>query len=319
FKPVGSGTWSDDVEATAVATNGGLVLSSSGSALVVGVRPSNLLRFSPLVSTQNGRSWSSGLLPEGLADRPGALASNSSGGHLALVEDGNRNEVLSTDGGLSSWRSLVTERQLASSQAGLRCGVEEVSAVGYLAQDPLVGTSCSRAGVAGLFVEGSGGWRLAGPRLSSPAGSKRTEVLSIEDGSGGPAVLLGLARGSRTSVVEATRGAAGTWTISQPVAVAPARRLVSFGPVTGAGFFVTLAEASGTESVDVVGAGGDSVWERLPQLPAHTSTVSFAPTGDVEAFVAHGSKLEVWDLDRTSHAWMPAQTLTVQIVYGSSQ
>ena len=87
FRPDGSGKWTDHVEATATATNGGLVLAGGGGPLIVGVRPSNDLTFSPLISTTNaGRSWSNGLLDEGLASRPDALA----GGPAAVPSPSSR-------------------------------------------------------------------------------------------------------------------------------------------------------------------------------------------------------------------------------------
>ena len=89
FRPTGSASWSNQVKATAVATNGGLVLASPGGpGLLVGVRPTNLLTFSPLIYTSDaGRSWSTGLLADGLAARPDALAAASASRMLALVND----------------------------------------------------------------------------------------------------------------------------------------------------------------------------------------------------------------------------------------
>ncbi len=77
YRPNGAVAWSNQVEATATATNGGLVLASAGPSLMVGVRPSVNLKFTPLISTSNGgRSWSDGLVTKGLAARPDALASD---------------------------------------------------------------------------------------------------------------------------------------------------------------------------------------------------------------------------------------------------
>ncbi|HLH99529.1 MAG TPA: hypothetical protein VKV06_02005, partial [Acidimicrobiales bacterium] len=56
--PRGGGRWSNQVEATATATNGGLVLAPAGSSLLVGIRPSTRLRFTPLIATTDaGRHW----------------------------------------------------------------------------------------------------------------------------------------------------------------------------------------------------------------------------------------------------------------------
>ncbi len=80
FRPAGATSWSNQVEATATATNGGLVLSPRGGSLIVGVLPSVDLTFTPLVATADrGRSWSTGLITAGLAARPDALASAGGG------------------------------------------------------------------------------------------------------------------------------------------------------------------------------------------------------------------------------------------------
>ena len=85
YRPNGSVRWSNRVEATATATNGGLVLASAGPSLLVGVRPSVDLTFTPLISTSDGgRSWSDGLVAKEMAARPDALAT-AAGHALALV------------------------------------------------------------------------------------------------------------------------------------------------------------------------------------------------------------------------------------------
>ena len=132
FRPTGSASWSNQVKATAVATNGGLVLASPGGpGLLVGVRPTNLLTFSPLIYTADaGRSWSTGLLTDGLAARPDALAADSASHMLALVNARAETQVLSSTGGPSRWQTSVTTRALASTVAGRSCGLSTMTAVG---------------------------------------------------------------------------------------------------------------------------------------------------------------------------------------------
>ncbi len=155
FRPDGSSTWSDRVEATAVATNGGLVMATGANSLMVGVRPSNDLTFSPLISTTNGgRSWSNGLLDQGLAARPRSLAEGPGGNVLAVVEgDGGAEVVRSTDN-LSTWRPLTTVHALASSAAGRACNPGAITSVGYLSSTAVVGASCQHPGKAGISCPG---------------------------------------------------------------------------------------------------------------------------------------------------------------------
>ena len=81
FWPAGKARWSNRVEATATATNGGLVLAPGGRSLTVAVRPSADLTFTPLISTSgSATSWSNGLISAGLAARPDALALGQAAG-----------------------------------------------------------------------------------------------------------------------------------------------------------------------------------------------------------------------------------------------
>ncbi len=118
YRPAGVPAWSNQVQATATATNGGLVLANgTGRQLVVGIRPSQNLHFTPLIATADaGRSWTNGLLDAGLAASPTALAVSLAGGTLAIVADNvGQSEVIANSGGLSAWRTLVTASDLASS------------------------------------------------------------------------------------------------------------------------------------------------------------------------------------------------------------
>jgi hypothetical protein len=318
FQPTNSSSWSDQVRATAVATNGGLVLTSpDGGSLLVGVRPSNLLTFSPLIDTSNGRTWSNGLTPSGLLDRPDALAGSASGHDLALVEDGRQTEVIGTDGDLSSWRSLVTERQLASSSAGRACEVDAMSAVGFLGGQAIVGTSCARAGTVGLFAVGDRGWRALGPTLSSASTRGRVEVLGLEPSGSGIRALLGVAGNSGVSLVVSWTSDGRSWVTSAPLQLGSHEHLSSFGPARD-GFYVLTSGRSDTRALEVAAESGAS-WIRLPAPPRSTSTVAFAPSGTVDALAARDTTLSIWTLASGSRSWLAGQTIHVPILFGSSQ
>ena len=77
--------------------------------------------------------------------------------------------------GLAGWRTLVTAAELSDSRPGRVCGVGSITAVGFLGTQELVGASCARRGVVGVFSAPRGSWRrdslqLVGPRLSSSLG-----------------------------------------------------------------------------------------------------------------------------------------------------
>jgi hypothetical protein len=320
FEPKGSTSWSNKVQATAVATNGGIVLASAGSRpLLVGVRPSNLLTYSPLVASSNGgRSWSNGVLSEGLTDHPDALAIDSSGHALALVADRSGTQVLASSGNLLSWRALITESQLASTAAGRACRLTAITAVGYVADSAVTGAACARPGVVGVLAERDHVWRLAGPGLPSSLAEARVEVLALHSTRHGLSALLGLSGGGKTGFAAAWTGdGSDAWQLSPELLAGVAGRLASFGPVGATGMFVLLSGSVSSEKLYAI-AGASGSWQQLQSPPARTETVAFGPNGTVDAFTVDDTVLTVWALRSRSDRWTRGQVTDVPIQFGSS-
>lgn len=321
FRPAGSSSWSNRVEATGVATNGGLVLASPrGRGLLVGVRPTNLLTFSPLIFTADaGRSWSTGLVPEGLAARPDALAAASGTRVLALVDGGARSRVLASANGLSRWRTTITTRALAATTSGSSCRLAAITAVAYATGTALAGGSCSRPGVVGIFTERTGGWRLLEAVPPSSLARARIEVLALQaDGAGdGVGALLGTSDGSETSLVAAWYGN-GHWTASQPLRVSASEHVSSFGRASGNGIFALLASVSGPARLAVAGSPGAG-WRELATPPAGTATVAFGPGSSIDALAVDDTVLSIWTLPAHASDWVHRQTIRVPIELGSSE
>jgi hypothetical protein len=280
FRPDGSGSWSDRVEATAVATNGGIVMATGAGSLIVGVRPSHDLTFSPLISTTDaGRSWSNGLLDQGLVARPQSLAEGPGDSALAIVAAHGGAQVVRNTDNLSSWQPMATAHALASAAGGRACSPGALTSVGYLSSAPVIGTSCEQPGVAGVFVDHSGTWRLAGPSL--PAQPGHAEVLGVMPSqAGGLAALLGLSSGGAAgggARISARAGGTGNptsttgamslvaawatansatpeWRTSAPLGLGQGGRLASFGVAPGTGIFALVAGATGRMQLAVAKA-----------------------------------------------------------------
>jgi hypothetical protein len=318
LRPVGSSSWSDRVQATGAATNGGLILASQGTSTIVGVRPSNLLKFSPLISTSDGgRSWSTGLLADnGLAARPNALAAGPKDQKLALIGSaGGGAGVLGSSGNLSSWRTITTTHALASTPAGRACGLSAITAVAYLGAQALLGGGCSRAGEAGIFAEGATGWQLLRGVLPSSLERARVEVLELQRTSTGVRALLALADRNGSSLLAAWNEH-GHWSDSPPLPLTSAEQLSSFGPAASDGIFVLIKTSSGADRLAVASGPGGG-WRNLPTPPAGTSTVAFGPGSSVDALSVRESVLTVWSL--TAQRWTRGQVIDVPIEYGSSE
>lgn len=315
FLPAGGHSWSDQVQATAVATNGGIVLASSpGGTLVAGVRPSNRLTFSPLVVTSDaGGSWSNGVLDAGLLDRPDAMAGAGPTQGFALVTGSKGSRLLRSAGSLDDWQTVADQTQLARGAAGLACGLNALTAVADFAGEPVVGTACSRAGVVGMMVPAAGGWQLAGPALPSSLRGWRSDVLSLSADAGGLGALVGLWRDGDVQLVAAFSANGRNWQLSAPLALGRGHT-VSVGPVGGTGVFALTSDGQGdTLEVD---DGPGSGWTQLPSPPSRTATVAFSTTTAPAALAVDGSVLTVWTLE--AQTWSRSQTMDVPIAYGSS-
>jgi len=321
YEPKGASSWSDRVEATGVATNGGIVMAANATTFVVGVLPSNLLKYSPLIATANGgRSWSTGLVQGGLPHVPSALAEAPAGGAMALSRSQSAGpEVLYSHPGpseLQSWRAVATAKGLASSAGGASCDPAAITAVGYDRSTPVVGAACRRAGTAGVFLSRPGkpgGWALAGPAL--PRADGPAVVLGLVQTGGGLAALAEARNGRHEGLVAAWGTPSGPWGTSPLLPVNAGDQVASLGPASRGGVFVLLA---GRRPLLEVAPGPGAPWQRLPAPPAGTQTVVFAAGAgpSVQALAVHESTLDVWDLARG--AWRLGQVLHVPIEYGSS-
>jgi hypothetical protein len=313
----GSATWSDDVQATATATNGGLVLAPAGRSLLVGVRPSNQLTFSPLISTGDaGRSWSDGLIDSGLAARPEALALGPDGGTLAVVGNHRSTEVLAGAGTLSSWQTLVSVRELDASPSARGCRPTEVTAVGYASNGAVLGTSCSRAGGPGIFVRTGTTWRLTGPRL--PAATEEAEVLGLVPGGGDLVAVVGLSGPKSRALMAAWTTDGNNWHAGAPLPLADGDRLASFGEAAGTAIFALISRPGSAPELEVARGPGGQNWRPLPSPPVGTATVAFGPGPTIDALAVDRTVLTVWALAASSHRWQRAQVVHVAIQFGSS-
>ncbi|GEM_PF-372158 len=332
FRPSGTTLWSNKVEAaTAMATNGGLVLASSGAdpsrgLLVVGIRPSVKLGLTPIVATTDaGVSWSNGLLASNgqldlrLAPRPDALALGAGGRALAIVERAKNggDTVLESTGALSSWKPLVSEDVLRAKAAARGCMPDALTAVGYLGDTAVVGASCRNPGALGLFAEISGRWQGIGPRLGPSIIDGRSEVLALWTRGSGLTALIGTSRAHLAELRTFWTANGTTWEVSRPLRVSAAQHVVSYGPTSGNGVFVLLGTPGGSAQLEVINGPG-SAWAHLPAPPARTATVAFSPDGAVDALAVNDTVLTVWSLSSSSGGWTRSQVLHVAIQFGSS-
>ena len=290
-RPANSPAW-QLVTPQGVADNGGLIAAGAGGSLIVAVRPSQALKFSPLATTGSGGArWSTGLIDAGLAATPDALA--ATGSHLlALLGDGT---ILASPDAGTTWRTLAGAGAIAGSPAGRKCGAVGVTDVsfGIKEGEVLAAGTCGAASTA-VFSHSAGGWQ----QVSLPVPGRVVRMM--------PGLVL-VASGAR---LYAAWDSATGWPVS---AALTASGVVASGSLAPGGAWVLLR---GRRAAAITGPG--QPWRSLPAVPAGTAVLAAGTGGAVDALAVSGGKLTVWRLAAAAAGWSKIQTINVPIQYGSS-
>ena len=342
-RPLGSTQWAL-VTPPGVADNGGLVaaLPPAAQGLDVAVRPSQDLTFSPLAFTGNGgKTWDTGLVDASVAAVPDALALGG-GRMLVLLGDGAIDQAATSGAGIpgegvsgaaqpsasaAAWTRLAAPGAIAGSAAGRDCHVTAVTAVSLTAAGtPLVGASCARPGIAGIFAPAGSGWRAAGPGALRPArrgagqGPQAHRRRRRRD-HGAPA---GRHR-RRRSDQPARRLDRRRHPLDRVAAASGERRP---GPVVrrrpgrdgGVGAAGRRPRGDHRRAPGAPGAPGatGAAWRSLPAPPHGTAVLAPGPGGALDALaVSGGSALTVFRLTPAG-AWQQTQVISVPVQLGSS-
>ena len=311
-RPAGSSRW-QLVTPPGTADNGGLVLADAGGSLIAGFRPSQYLTYTPLTLTRDaGRAWSStGPLDAALANVPDALAAAPGSGTLLALTAGGTAELAAP--GYTSWTTLATQRSLAATPAGRRCGLQDLTAAAFAPPGtPLLGGSCGRPGTTGIFADTGGTWHAAGPALPAALAGQSVHVLRLTSTASNTVALLAAGTGSGASLLAAWSADGGHWTVSPPLPLhGGALTSASFGPDA------TAAIITSANRGQIITSTGSS-WQPLPALPPGTATLAPGPGGSADALAVHGGTLTVWQLAPGGSTWAKIQVINVPIPYGSS-
>ena len=339
-RPLGSTQWAL-VTPPGVADNGGLVAAVPPAAqgLDVAVRPSQDLTFSPLALTGNGgKTWDTGLVDASVAAVPDALALGG-GRMLVLLGDGAIDQAATSGAGIpgegvsgaappsasaAAWTRLAAPGAIAGSAAGRDCHVTAVTAVSLAAAGtPLVGASCARPGIAGIFAPAGSGWRAAGPALTGRLAGEPVRVLRLTaDGAGTMALLQsGTGDGDRgpTSLLAAWTADGTHWTVSPPLPLNGAQVLSSgAGPGATAAWVLLSGGRAATITEPTAPSASGAAWRSLPAPPHGTAVLAPGPGGALDALaVSGGSALTVFRLTPAG-AWQQTQVISVPVQLGSS-
>jgi hypothetical protein len=306
-----------------IATNGAIELAGfAGTSIVTGIRPSLYLAFSPVSLTSDaGKQWTAGPPAQGLADVPDALAATPGGGRLLALDKAGQVSTASSAG--SAWTPVVSQKTLAGTPAGRRCGLAGLTAVAYSPADAqLVAGDCTHQGVAGIFSRSASGWRAIAPALPPALADSQIQVVRLVTASGQTAspaappqtlALLRAVTGSHADLIAAWLGANGSWTTSAPLSIGDSAVRTSAFSASGG---VAAVLSSGRAEVL---SGPSGTWQQTPLVPAGRAvTIALPATGAPEALAATAGVLTVWQLGDAGSRWEKVQTVKVPIQYGSS-
>ena len=297
-RPAATGTWRL-VTPPGVASNGGLVVATPGRGPVVaGFRPSQDLSYSPLATTHdNGTAWTPAILDAGLADVPDALAVAPAGGRLlALLTNGSA-DISGPHG--AGWTTLASQRTLAATPAGRRCGLRSLTAAAYTPSGrPLLAGTCSRPGTAGIFAASNQAWQAAGPVMPAALARQQITILRLASSAGRTVALL----------------AAGSGRAARPLRGMVGRRQRALEAVTPAAARRRSADLSvirprrhGGHRHRSQPRRGDHQrrghWRALPALPPGTVTLAPGTGSQVDALAVHRATLTVWQLSPSGRDW----------------
>ncbi len=311
-RPAGSSSWRL-VTPPGTADNGGLVLADAGGSLITGFRPSQYLTYTPLTLTRDGgRAWSpTGPLDAALANVPDALAAAPGTGTLLALTAGGAAELAAP--GYTSWTALATQRSLAATAAGRRCGLQDLTAAAFAPPGtPLLGGGCGRPGTTGIFADTGGTWHAAGPALPAALAGQSVQVLRLTSAASSTVALLTAGTGPGTSLLAAWSADGRRWTLSPPLPLhGAALTSASFGPGGTAAIITTTGRGQ-----IITGAG--TSWRPLPPLPPGTATLVPGPGGTADALAVNRGMLTIWQHAPGGATWAKTQVINVPIPYGSS-
>ncbi|HET9691238.1 MAG TPA: hypothetical protein VFP61_08795 [Acidimicrobiales bacterium] len=334
----GSAAWVDQTQGTDTATNGGVLESvaradatagggtaggattGAGPHLLVAVAPSQLLAFSPVVTSgpvapDGTTSFTAAGPAPGLQASAAALAARGAGA-VGVAAAGDR-LVASADVATGGWSTLATAAAIGN---GSTCGTPVLHAVAVTSGGLLAGGSCPGRGVGLWSSAGTPGAAWAPVTVALPATDGRAADVAwaapdpVGSGPGGGAVAL-LVDGP--VVLAAHVGAAGPAQVSPP---RPAGALDAVTATPDGG----VAVVTGPAAAPAVArwSPGSGRWVSLPAPPAGTAVVTVGADGLVTALAAtplgRPTTVTAWSLAPGASQWQRGQVLDLAVPFGSS-
>ncbi|MEI6700695.1 MAG: hypothetical protein WCL38_02940 [Actinomycetota bacterium] len=289
-----------------VATNGGVIIATYGSRLLTATVPSQLLRFTPLASTNDGATWVPGLFDGSIQKTPNALTQRR--GVTALLD--TRGRFLESNDG-THWRTVRLPRALQARSLRQSPCHGRLVAVALTGAGPVFGRSCSGA-VRSSVVTPTGSATPTSSVSPTPRSTLRLEATSL-----GLREIVWLPKKHSIELHAITAGT--SWHDS--VVGSAKLRTATATAVSMNGSVAVLGREGRHPVLVVLGPSGIATHYRT--LPRNIRAVVFSPSGTVQllSVVDHvrreiASLVTVWNL--ADSKWVKVTAFGVQVPYGSS-
>ena len=179
--------------------------------------------------------------------------------------------------------------------------------------------ACGKPGTAGIFAYSAGAWHPAGPVLPAALRRDEVDVIGVATTGSRTTAILAARSGTGISLVAAWSADGGAhWRLSPGLPAGKGAVLsVSIWADGSAGIVLPATHSGGAPTGAIIGWQAPA-WRTLPQLPAGTATLATGSAGQLQALEVSQSTLTALQIAPGSGKWTLAQTMQVQIPYGSS-
>ena len=316
----GTSRWSNQVKATATATNGGLLLASNQTELAVAIRPSVDLTFTPIIFTVNGGStWSNGLLDSPIARSPAAFALGPDNSGLALVENGLGNYVVESPPGLKAWVIIATRKSLDAVKGA--CSVDQIVGVNFLISTPLIETTCKGSNGLGVYtVDNSHPQEIETIRSFRPA-IRHLQLLGSESTASATEILLQATQTRHLELLVETvqvDGSGGTPVVSTVQISLGNRSQVSSLSWNSQGDMLVLANSQSTGQLGLEYFPTRRAWSTQATPSFSASSLVLGNDGSIWEFETSGKTLQIAQHLPGATGWTSPTSTRVALQYGSS-
>lgn len=302
--------------AVAVATNGGILVAPGSTPATIALRPTNKLRFSPVLRASGSASqyW----LPR--QPLPGAARSisSSAGASIAVVGSGESAKVITENSASSLWRVRSTLSSMEQVAAFRSCSPTALTSATFDASGNLVvGVDCAHSGATPFFRLEGGTWKPISLSFGSARGS--ASVLYMAAPGKTLAAIVDICSGETlrffaVNVTGSVTHRASLATINGSIV------LTGMGVTPEGGAWITFQD----KKHRTLGFIDSSVVRHaiaIPPISSDEATLVERQNGTLEAITldAGGNGVAVLSLGSSMRGvWKTVQKIRVPIAYGSS-